>query len=530
MRTVNYEPLTPLLFLERSYRVFENKVAIIGDTFSKTYKEFRQDCYSLAYSLQNVGVGSGDRIAYLSKNSYELLLAHYGVAMLGAILVTLNVRQDEQSINYILKHSGTKILFIEEEFLKESYFANVEKVVILNKINSTHWPQNIENYDCFFKTCKVKSLSWQKNIQDEISTIAINYTTGTTGNPKGVEICHRSVYLNAFCECIQGKLNSQSKFLHVLPMFHCNAWSYAWAVTAIGACHVFLKTTNAKAIVASIINQKITHFCAAPTVLINLMQDPSFQELRNYQGLNIITAGASPCPRIIKTYEDMGVNIIHVFGMTETHGPHLICERQKDWDFASEDELAEIKIRQGVPGIHSVFAKVVDKNMQEVPWDGNTLGEIVMRGNNVMKGYYKDPVTTEQSFRNGWFHSGDLAVIHPDGYIEIKGREKDIIISGGENVSIAEVENMLYSHPDIAIASVITIQDEKWGERPHAVIKLKNGAPDLKEDDIINFCREHLAHYKCPAKVTFWDNFPMSNDKVQRELLKQEVEDYYAQK
>ncbi len=517
-----YTPLTPLNFLVRSAAVFPEKTAVVYKDNRYSYQEFYERVNCLASALQNEGIEKGDRVAFLSPNIPPLLEAHYGVPLAGAILVAINIRLAPREILYILNHSGAKMLFVDTAFakliepIKEELEATKKFVLIIDEEAST----SLEGAEYEQFLAQGSSEPIEVDIEDENETITINYTSGTTGQPKGVMYTHRGAYLNALGECLHMNMNSYSNYLWTLPMFHCNGWCFTWGVTAVGATHYCLRAVEADKIFDLIDQEKITHFCAAPTVLITLTGSPRSKELNIQHQLQVVTAGAPPSPTIIQQMESMGAVITHVYGLTETYGPHSICEWQPHWDNLVGEEKALIKSRQGVPYIHALEMRVVDNNMENVPRDGMTIGEVIMRGNNVMKGYFMQEEATREAFRGGWFHSGDLAVMHEDGYIEIKDRKKDIIISGGENISTVEVENTLYKHPDVQEVAVIAMPHEKWGEVPKAFVVPKPGT-NPTEEEIIEFCRENLARYKCPKAVEFGDLPKTSTGKIQKFVLRE---------
>jgi fatty-acyl-CoA synthase len=356
-------------------------------------------------------------------------------------------------------------------------------------------------------------------VDDEDQTISINYTSGTTGRPKGVMVTHRGAYLNALGEIFAAGLGADSAYLWTLPMFHCNGWCFPWAVTGAGATHVCLPSVDPRRVFQLVETERVTHFCGAPTVLITLLAERPSLEYRFPRQLRVLTAAAPPPPAVMQRFEEMGADITHVYGLTEVYGPHTICQWKRQWDELPADERARFKARQGVGYLHAPELRIVDEHMRDVPADGETLGEVVMRGNNLMKGYYRDEAATAAAFRGGWFHSGDLGVMHPDGYIELRDRQKDIIISGGENISTIEIERALYQHPSVLEAAVIAIPDDKWGEVPKAFVTLRPGA-DTTAQEIIAFTRERLAHFKCPRAVEFGPLPKTSTGKIQKFVLR----------
>ncbi|MGQ9895884.1 MAG: long-chain-fatty-acid--CoA ligase, partial [Roseiflexus sp.] len=483
-----------------------------------------------ANALRRKGIEPGDRVAILCRNATEMLEAHFGIPQIGAILVPINVRLKTDEIAYILDHSGARALILDAEFtpliapIRQQLDALT--LVIVADVSSRHdgrstdsstLPDGID-YEEFLKDSSPESFAYP--VDDEDHPISINYTSGTTGRPKGVIYTHRGAYLNALGEIIEVGLRPDSTYLWTLPMYHCNGWCFPWAVTGIGATHICLPKAEAARVLSLIEAEQVTHFCGAPTVLIMLAMEcpPGFRFARP---LTVVTAAAPPPPAIIQRMEELGATIIHVYGLTETYGPHTVCEWKREWNGLSLEERARLKARQGVGYLHAPELRVVDEEMRDVPADGATLGEVVMHGNNVMKGYYRDEEATRQAFRGGWFHSGDLGVMYPDGYIELRDRKKDIIISGGENISTIEIERVLYQHPLVLEATVIGVPDDRWGETPKAFVLLKPGA-QTTADEIIAFCRERLAHFKCPKFVEFVDSLPKtSTGKIQKFVLRE---------
>ncbi|MBT9149693.1 MAG: acyl--CoA ligase family protein [Dehalococcoidia bacterium] len=518
---VYYTPLTPVNFLLRSAAVFPTKTAIIHKDKRFTYQEFYDRVNKLASALQNAGIEKGDRIAFLSPNIPPLLDAHYGVPLAGAVLVAINIRLSPREILYILNHSGSKLLCVDTGFANliepiRKELETIERFILIDDGEGAAELEGTE-YEEFLNTGSKEPL--EVPVEDDYETISINYTSGTTGVPKGVMYHHRGAYLNALGEALQMKMSSYSNYLWTLPMFHCNGWCFTWGVTAVGGTHVCLRAVDADRIFDLIETEKVSHFCAAPIVLITLAGNPRSENLNLEHKLHIVVAGAPPSPTIIQKMEDMGAEITHVYGLTETYGPHSICEWQPQWDNLKAKEKALIKARQGVPYIHALEMRVVNDNMEDVPRDGQTMGEIVMRGNNVMMGYYLQEEATAEAFRGGWFHSDDLAIMHENGYVEIKDRKKDLIISGGENISTVELENVIYKHPDVQEVSVVAIPHEKWGEVPKAFVVAKPGT-NPAEEDIIEFCRQHLARFKCPKAVEFGELPKTSTGKIQKYILR----------
>jgi len=522
--------LSPLMFLERTLRVFPEKTGIVDGDRRLTYAAFGARVYRLANALRRQGVEPGDRVAILCRNASEMLEAHFGVPQIGAILVPINVRLTSDEIAYILDHSGARALIVDAELTPLiapiRTQLNALEVIVVADVSRRHagsptdasTPPGSVDYEEFLSDSSPEPSVYP--VDDEDHPISINYTSGTTGRPKGVIYTHRGAYLNALGEIIEVGLRPDSTYLWTLPMFHCNGWCFPWAVTGIGATHVCLPKVEAARVLSLIEAEQVSHFCGAPTVLITLAMEcpPGFRFARQ---LTVVTAGAPPPPAIIQRMEELGATIIHVYGLTETYGPHTVCEWKREWDGLSLEERARLKARQGVGYLHAPELRVVDEEMRDVPADGATLGEVVMRGNNVMKGYYRDEEATRQAFRGGWFHSGDLGVMHPDGYIELRDRKKDIIISGGENISTIEIERVLYQHPLVLEATVIGVPDIRWGETPKAFIILKPGA-QMTADEIIAFCRERLAHFKCPKFVEFVESLPKtSTGKIQKFVLRE---------
>ncbi|WP_372514094.1 acyl--CoA ligase family protein [Rhodococcus pyridinivorans] len=501
--------MSPLRFLERSTAVFPDRTAIIHGDRTYTYAEFADEAQRLARVLRS-RIEPGDKIAYLTPNVPEMLIAHFAVPLAGGVLVALNSRLAGPELEYILDHSETKLLFVDSELLGS--VANVRDNVpgvaeIIEVPDSTvpapEVPAGVATarYDEFLAqadSLDATPLPW--SVDDELGVITLNYTSGTTGKPKGVMYTHRGAYLNSLGETFHNSFDGQSKYLWTLPMFHCNGWCTPWAVTAAAGTHICLRAVRADAIWDAIDNLGVTNLCGAPAVCSTIANAEQAHPLD--RPLRITTAGAPPSPTVIAQLEQIGITVVHVYGLTEVYGPYTICEYQDSWDDKPADERAALLSRQGVGMLQAETARVVDEDMNDVPADGETMGEIVLRGNNVMLGYYKDPDATEEAFRGGWFHTGDLGVMYPDGYIQLKDRAKDIIISGGENISTVEVEQAIVSHPAVLDVAVVGVPDEKWGERPKAFVILKKGE-SVTAEEIIDYTRTLLAGYKVPRDIVF---------------------------
>jgi fatty-acyl-CoA synthase len=520
---VHRSHLTPLRFLQRSADVYRQKPAIVYGDRSWTYPEMAERVNRLASGLRRIGVEKGDRVAALLPNIPPMLEAHFGVPLAGGILVAINTRLTGDEIAYILNHAGAKVLIVDSELA-----AAVEPVRdALQAVESIITVEDVEGgvrlpgaeYEALLAGGDPGPLDWPLDDEDEV--IAIDYTSGTTGRPKGVMYTHRGAYLNSLGELLETKMTPDSVYLWTLPMFHCNGWCFPWAVTGLGATHVCLRKFDAGEAWRLIREAGVTHLCGAPTVLISLANHPAARDAPLARPLIVSTAAAPPSPTIIAQMEELGAEIIHVYGLTEVYGPYTVCEWQPHWGALPSAERARLKARQGVGYLVADDARVVDEQMNDVPADGETLGEVIMRGNNTMKGYYNDPEATAHAFRGGWFHSGDLAVMHPDGYLELRDRQKDIIISGGENISTIEVERAIYGHPAVLEVAVIAIPDDYWGEAPKAFVSLKPGMSATAEE-IIAFCRERLAHFKCPRAVEFRDLPKTSTGKIQKFVLREQ--------
>ncbi len=503
--------LTPVSFLRRSASVFPDKTAIVHGARRYTYRQFEERVNRLASALRAAGMQKHDRVAFLAFNTPPMLEAHFGVPAAGGILVAINTRLSASEISYILQHSGARFLFVDAELQGLIEDATGIQVV---RIDDTGAPD--DPYEAFLATGSPEPVaSW---LEDEEETISINYTSGTTGRPKGVMYTHRGGYLNGLGEVIETSMTFETVYLWTLPMFHCNGWCFTWGVTAVAGTHICLRKLDPARVWELIDSEGVTHFNGAPTVHISLVNSPKAHRLERQ--VTVTVAGAPPSPTLLGQMKQFNFRPIHVYGLTETYGPHTVCEWHPEWAERSADEQARLLARQGQCYVIADGLRVADGEMRDVPRDAQTMGEVLMRGNNTMKGYFNDEVATARAFEGGWFHSGDVAVWHPDGYIELRDRKKDIIISGGENISTIEVEQMVARHPAVMECAVVAIPDEHWGERPKAFVTLKPGQT-ATEEEIIAFCREHMAHFKCPAAVEFGDLPKTSTGKVQKYVLRE---------
>jgi fatty-acyl-CoA synthase len=521
--TVSFHDLNPLSFLDRSAKVYPNKPAIIYNDRTYSYSEMDDRVNRLAGALRQAGVHKGDRVAFMVPNIPAMLEGHYGPMRLGAILVAINIRLSAREIGYILNHSGAKVLVFDTEFADtvRQMRDNIPGVETFVQVVDTH--PTVDDipgpeYEEFLASSQPGE--HREALDSELDAITINYTSGTTGMPKGVQFHARGAYLNALGEILESGVTWRSTYLWTLPMFHCNGWCHTWGITAVGATHLCLRRIDAGEVFRLIKEHAVTNMCAAPTVLTMLYSAPEAADA-DLSGLTIMTAGAPPAPQVIRSIEDMGAFIHHTYGLTETYGPTTICAIQPEWDNLAVDERARLKSRQGVPFVVSEPGlRVVDSDMEDVPQDGQTMGEVVMRGNIVMSGYFDDPEATATAFEGGWFHSGDLAVWHPDGYIELQDRAKDIIISGGENISSQEVEKVIMEHPGVLEVCVVGVPDDRWGETPKAFVVPRQGA-EVAAEDIIEFTRERIARFKAPRYVEFGDLPKTATGKIQKYILRE---------
>ena len=525
----NYVSLSPLSFLDRVARVYPDHPAVIHGGTQWTWKETAERCCRLASALAKRNIGPGDTVSVMAPNIPALYESHFGVPMTGAVLNALNIRLDAKTLAFILDHGEAKVLITDTEFslvIKDALQICKRELLVID-IDDPEGPGGERlgelTYEEFLTEGK-SDYTWSAP-DSEWNAIALNYTSGTTGNPKGVVYHHRGAYLNASSNIIGWNLGHHPTYLWTLPMFHCNGWCFPWSLAAVGGTSVCLRNVSASAIFDAIADHGVTHFCGAPIVL-NLIINAGESESRNFDHtVEVMTAAAPPPAAVLAAMEAAGFSMTHVYGLTETYGPAVICAWHPEWNDLSLAEQAEIKSRQGVPYHMLEDLKVLDpETMDAVKPDALQLGEVMFRGNIVMKGYLKNPKATAEAFAGGWFHSGDLGVLHPDGYIQLKDRSKDIIISGGENISSIEIEDTLYRHPDVLEAAVVARPDDKWGETPCAFVTLKDSAVGVTDQDIINFCREQMAHFKIPKTVVFLELPKTSTGKVQKFRLREKTE------
>ncbi len=527
-REANFEPLSPVSFLRRAAQVAPAHTAVIHGDRRYTYAQFYERSCRLAKALSQRGVGQGDCVAIMGANTPEMLEAHNGVPMLGAVLNSLNIRLDARTIAFILDHGEARVLLTDCGFsdtVREALDLIERELLVVDiddpmatggeRLGALDYEELLAEGDPNFAP---------EPLLDEWQALSLLYTSGTTGDPKGCVYHHRGAYLNALGNMFTVGLGRDSVYLWTLPMFHCDGWTFTWGVTAAMATHVCLRDVDPAVVYRLINDENVTHMCGAPIVLNMLAHAPKESKPSFPQRVEIATGGAAPPSAVIETMEENGFNVTHLYGLTETYGPATVCVPQDDWPDLAVNERSARMARQGVH--YTTLEDATVKNpdtMEEVPWDSKTMGEVMVRGNTVMKGYLKNTQATDSAFSGGWFHTGDLAVRHPDSYIEVKDRSKDIIISGGENISSLEVEETLYRHPAVLEAAVVAKSDEKWGETPCAFVTLHDGAA-ATADDIINFCREQLAHYKSPKSVVFGTLPKTSTGKIQKFLLRHEAE------
>ena len=523
----NYVPLTPLTFLERAAAVFPSRTSVMHGERRYSWAETQARCRRLASALKKRGIGRGETVAVMAPNVPELFEAHFGVPMAGAVLNALNIRLDAETIAFILTHGEAKVLITDREFspVIEKAIARLERKPLVIDIDDAlavgGKKLGAMDYEAFLAEGDPTYAG--ERPADEWEAIALNYTSGTTGNPKGVVYHHRGAYLNALGNILVWSMPQHPVYLWTLPMFHCNGWCFPWTVTAMAGTHVCLRRVEAKPIYHALADLGVTHMCGAPIVMTMLLNAPAADRRELRRPVEIMTAGSAPPAAVIEGMEKLGFEIIHVYGLTEVYGPSVVCAWHEEWDALPEAERAALKVRQGVtyPVLEGLM--VADPGtLAPVEKDGEAMGEIFMRGNIVMKGYLKNPTATEEAFAGGWFHTGDLGVWHADGYVALKDRSKDIIISGGENISTIELEGVLYQHPAVMEAAVVARPDEKWGETPCAFVTLKPGR-EATAKEIIHFCRERLARFKVPRTVVFGPLPKTSTGKIQKFALRDQA-------
>lgn len=525
----NYAPLSPVDFLRRSASVFPDKTAIIHGEARTSYGEFAARAARLASALARRGIGTGDTVAIMSPNTPAMLEAHFGVPMAGAVLNSLNIRLDAATIAFILAHGEAKVLLTDRAFssvIQEALSQMEGPRPLVVDIDDALAEQGDLIGDMEYEALLVEGDPTfpGEPLKSEWQAIGLNYTSGTTGNPKGVVIHHRGAYLNALGQVATFGLGPGTCYLWTLPMFHCNGWTFTWAVTAAAGTHVCLRQVDTAQIFPLIRDHGVTLICGAPIVLNMLVHAPDDHKAAFSQTCTAITGGAAPPTAVIAAMEDMGFAVIHAYGLTETYGPATYCAWQDAWDDLGLEDRALMMSRQGVAYATLQGLKIAAPDTgAPLPADGESIGELMVRGNTVMKGYLKNPDATAAAFKDGWFHTGDLGVLHPSGYVEIKDRSKDIIISGGENISSLEIEEVLYRHPAIMEAAVVAKADETWGETPCAFVAPKADA-QITDHQVIEWCRDHMAHYKCPRHVVFGELPKTSTGKIQKYVLREKAD------
>ena len=527
----NYVPLSPLTFLERTKDIYPHYEAVVYESRSYNWEEVYKRCVKFASALDKLGIKTGDTVSVMAFNTPEIFEAHYSIPMVGAVINAINTRLDPNTVSYILEHSDAKVLIVDRQFHEviAKALKNVKnKITIIDiddkNIDTSSFKKIGElEYESFLSSGD-ENYEWKKP-KDEWQAISLGYTSGTTGNPKGVVYHHRGSYLMATGSTQAWNMPNRLNFLCVVPMFHCNGWCYPWTLSMLHARIICLRNIDTKKMFELIDKYDVTHFGGAPIVLNMIVNTPKEDQKKLKRKVNVLTAGAPPPSVIFEKMENLGFEVMHVYGLTETYGHMLQCAWNEEWNELDKDKKNEIKARQGVRYPNTEGAVVMDpKTMKPVPKDGKTMGEIMIKGNIVMKGYYKDKEATDKSMAGGWFHSGDLAITHPDGYIKIQDRSKDIIISGGENISSIEIENAIAKHPAVSLAAVVAKPDEKWGETPCAFVELIKDE-SLEEKNIIDFCRETLAGFKLPKKVIFCELPKTSTGKIQKFELRKKVKD-----
>jgi fatty-acyl-CoA synthase len=528
-RDANFRPLTPLSFLLRAAEVYPERVAVVDGEQKFTWRQHAERCRRLASALRKVGLKRGDAVAVLAPNTSAMIEAHFGVPMAGGVICALNVRLDAATIAFILQHSEAKVLLADKQYgsLARQALAKLSREIVVIGIDAAGVDGDLvggTTYEEFLAAGDPRDdIVWPK---DEWDTIALDYTSGTTGNPKGALYHHRGSYLNSLGQIMTFNMGDGPIYLWTLPMFHCNGWCFSWAIAAVAGTHICLRKVAAETIFAAIARHSVTHLCCAPTVLSFMIEGAAAAGSKLSLPVDVMTAGASPPASVLRAVEEIGFRVRHVYGMTEMHGVIASCAWHPEWNDLPPDERARFRARQGVKTVVCDDMVVLDPGtFAPVHRDGVAMGEVMMRGSVTMKGYFKNPEATEEAFAGGWYHSGDLAVVHPDGYIEIRDRSKDIIISGGENISSVEIEEILYSHPAVLGAAVVPVRDERWGEAPCAFIELKPGFDGkIASEEIIEFCRSRMAKFKVPRQVRFGPIERTATGKAQKFKLRMLLE------
>ncbi|KAI3424008.1 uncharacterized protein J3R85_010657 [Psidium guajava] len=535
--SANYVPLTPISFLERSAVVYRDRLSVVYGDVRYTWGETLRRCVKLASALDGLGVSRGDVVAALVPNIPAMYELHFGVPMAGAVLCTLNIRHDSVMVSKLLKHSEAKIVFVDCQFLHimlgafdilSKSMIKIPTLIVIqdgpeisSNISYTNATSQHMEYEHLLESGKLDFKV--KRPEDEWDLISLNYTSGTTSNPKGVIYSHRGAYLNSLAAALLNEMNSMPVYLWCVPMFHCNGWCLTWAVAAQGGTNICLRSVTAEGIFENVARHKVTHMGGAPTILNMIINAPASERKLLPGKVMVMTGGAPPPPEVLFRMEALGFGVTHAYGLTETYGPGTVCTWKPEWDSLPPEARAKIKSRQGLHHLGMEEIDVKDPvTMESVPSDAKAMGEVMFRGNTVMNGYLKDTKATETAFKGGWFRSGDMGVKHPDGYIELKDRAKDIIISGGENISTIEVESTLFGHPAILEAAVVGRPDDYWGETPCAFVKLKDGCK-VTEEEIIKYCRDKLPHFMAPKTIVFADLPKTSTGKTQKFILREKA-------
>ena len=521
----NYVPLSPVTFLKRTADIFPNYTSIISENNKFTWKTTFTRCKLFASSLKKRKIKKGDTVSIIAPNSSAMYEAHFAIPMIGAVINTINIRLDAKTVSFILTHSDSKIIFSDTEFLpivKEALKISRQKIPIIFIEDDLNFSKNIkgdQSYEDFLNEGNLEDYKFDLIIEDEWFPISLSYTSGTTGNPKGVVTHHRGAYLNSISNHLIWNMKKNPVYLWTLPMFHCNGWCFPWTIAALSGTNICLRKIDSKEIFRLIKKYNVSNLCGTAVIINMLISEGTKLDHR----VEFMTGAAPPPVSVLKKIEEQGFNITHTYGLTEVYGPAVVCEWQKEWDNENADTVAELKSRQGVKCHGISDLQVINKKTKKpVAKNGKELGEVYMRGNTVMMGYYKDKKATQDSFKEGWFHTGDIGVVFENNYIQLKDRLKDIIISGGENISTIEIENVLFQHPDILDAAVVGKNDKKWGEVPCAFITVKKNS-SITEQEVIDFCRSNMAKFKIPKKIIFGDIKKTSTGKIQKFLLRKKA-------